>query len=55
MRFSKNGCFSLVSRPILGVFVSIDSELPSASGFGRFTHELAFLRKWEMNYEGQKN
>jgi hypothetical protein len=32
----------------------MDSELPSASFFDRFTHELVFLRKWEMNYEGQK-
>ena len=32
----------------------MDSELPSASFFDRFTHELAFSRKWEMNYEGQK-
>ena len=35
--------------------VSMDSELLRASFFDRFTHELAFLRKWEMNYEGQKN
>jgi hypothetical protein len=32
----------------------MDSEFPSASFFDRFTHELAFLRKWEMNYERQK-
>jgi hypothetical protein len=25
----------------------MDSELPSASFFDRFTYELAFLRKWD--------
>jgi hypothetical protein len=33
----------------------MDSELPSASFFDRLIHEFAFLRKWEMNYERQKN